>query len=399
MRSLNKAHRTAGIGRPALVATLLAVTSLAAAACGASSSGPGSSAPGVSTPGSSTDATTAVSAAYKGTYSVPPTAPTAPQAGKNLWVISCGQIAVGCSTPSNAAAEAAKAVGWKVTVYDGKLGADNAYASGVRQAIAAKADAIIIAAFDCAYAKQPLQEAKAAGIKVVSLLAYDCDDPRVGGGAPLFTASVIPNENEKTVAAYSIAQGKMKADWAMAQTNDKTVALSLNNTGVLLGQDIAKGFDDEIKSCSSCRLVSMPFTLTDIGSGALPGKVGQALLRNPSINAAMVPYDALMALGVAQAFVRSGRNDKLSTIGGEGYGVNLDLIRKNGGQDAAVYESTAWFGYAAVDSLIRLFNGDPQQPAGIGSMLVDKSHLPSTDKNGIVPPVDFKAAYLKVWGK
>jgi ribose transport system substrate-binding protein len=343
--------------------------------------------------------TDAVTADYKGTYSSPPTAPTKPPAGKNLWVISCGQIAVGCSTPSNAAAEAARAVGWKVTVYDGKLGADNAYATGVRQAVAAKADAIIIAAFDCAYAKQPLQEAKTAGIKVVSLLGYDCDDPRVGGGASLFTASVIPNENEKTVAAYSIAQGKMKADWAMAQTDGKAVALSLNNTGVLLGQDIAKGFDDEIKTCSTCQLVSLPFTLTDIGSGALPGKVGQALLRNPAINSAMVPYDALMALGVAQAFVRSGRNDKLATIGGEGYGVNLDLIKKNGGQDAAVYESTAWFGYAAVDSLIRLFNGDPQQPAGIGSQLVDKSHLPAMDKGGIVPPVDFKAAYLKAWGK
>jgi ribose transport system substrate-binding protein len=386
-------------GRRRVVATVMLVLSaLALAGCGDSSKatdGPDAASGSVNLE----TAKTAVEAAYEGTYSSPPTTPTAPPADKNLWVISCGQVAVGCSTPSDAAAEAAEAVGWDVTVYDGKLGADNAYSTGVRQAVAAKADAIIIAAFDCAYAKAPLQEAKDAGILVVSLLAYDCDDPRVGGGDPLFTGSVIPNENETTVADYSIAQGKMKADWVIAQTDGDTTALSLNNTGVLLGQDIAKGFDDEIKACASCKLVSMPFTLADIAGGALPGKVGQALLKDPDVNAAMVPYDALMALGVAQAFVRSGKNDKIATIGGEGYKPNLDLIESNGGQDAAVYESTAWFGYAAVDSLIRLFNGEPLEPAGIGSQLVDADHVPPTDEQGIIAPVDFKAAYLKAWGK
>lgn len=381
--------------RRVAAATLATAALLAAAGCGDSDAG-GTTASG---PTDLAAVQEAVDAAYVGTYGAPPETPTTPPAGKSLWVISCGQIAIGCSTPADAAAEAAEAIGWSVNVYDGKLGADNAYATGVRQAIAAKADAIVIGSIDCPLIKAPLEEAADAGVLVVSLLSYDCDDPRLGGGEPLFTGSVIPNAQETTVSAYSVAQGRMKAQWAMSRTEAKTTALSLRNTDNVLGQDIADGFDAEIEACSSCTLVSVPFTLADIAGGAVPTKVDQALLRDPSINAVMAPYDSLMALGVAQAVVRSGRNDEIASIGGEGYQDNLALIESDGGQDAAVYESTAWFGWAAVDSLVRLFNDQPLEPAGIGSQLVDRDHFPPTDADGIVPPVDFEAAYLQAWGK
>ncbi|MCW2829634.1 MAG: hypothetical protein JWP31_326 [Aeromicrobium sp.] len=387
-----RTHRTTS-------AAALAVAVLAVAGCAAQSDG--------SDPTSASSLSTtalgkvdsAVDAAYEGTYGEPPTAPSTPPTGQNVWVISCGQVVIGCSTPSDAAVEAGKAIGWDVTLYDGKLGADNAYATGVRQAVAAGADAIIISSIDCASIKQPLQEAKDAGVQVVTLLSYDCDDARLGGSEPLYSANVMPNSTERTVSDYSIAQGKMKAQWAISQTRGKTVALSLYETDNLLGADIAKGFDDEIKACGSCRLVSLKFTLADIASGALPTKVSQALLKDPEINAVMTPYDSLLVLGIAQAIVRSGRSDEIASVGGEGYLPNLELIKNDGGQDAAVYESTAWFGWAAVDSLVRLLNGDDQEPAGIGSQLVDAAHLPPLDDNGIVASVDFRSAYLKAWGQ
>jgi len=383
--------------RASAAACLITAVSLIASCGGSSTSTKSTVSSGASS--SSGAAEQAVQTAYKGTYTSPPTTAPRPPSGKSVWVVSCGQAAVGCSTPANAAADAAKAIGWNATVYDGKLGVDNAYAAGVRQAVAAKADAIIIGAIDCPLIKQPLQEAKAAHIAVVALLAYDCNDPRFGGGAPLFSGIVIPNTAQPTTAEYSIAQGKMKADWVLSQTAGKATALSLNHTDSLLGQDIAKGFDTEIKACAACKLTSLPFTFAELGTGAVPTKVSQALLKDPSINAVTTPYDSLMALGVAQAIVRSGRKDKISSVGGEGYAQNLELIKSDGGENAAVYESTAWFGWAAVDSVVRLFASAPLQPAGIGSQLVDKTHLPPTDANGIIPPVDFKSVYLKAWGK
>ncbi|KRA29845.1 hypothetical protein ASD81_19215 [Nocardioides sp. Root614] len=379
-----------------MTSAAIALTLFAAAGCAGASDGPSA---GPADDRAVQDAQVAVDAAYEGTYSTPPSTASSPPEDKNVWVISCGQAVIGCSTPSDAAVEAVEAIGWNVNLYDGKLGADNAYADGVRQAVAGDADAIIIASIDCSLIKQPLAEAREAGVEVVTLLSYDCDDPRLGGGEPLYSASVIPNADEKTVSAYSIAQGKMKAQWAIAQTEGETVALSLYETDNLLGADIAKGFEEEIKACSSCRLVSLKFTLADIASGALPNKVSQALLKDPEINAVMTPYDSLLVLGVAQAIVRSGRNDEIASIGGEGYSPNLELIKNNGGQDAAIYESTEWFGWAAVDSLVRVFNDDAQEPAGIGSQLLDGDHFPETNKAGVVPPVDFKAAYLKAWGK
>jgi hypothetical protein len=54
-----------------------------------------------------------------------------------------------------------------------------------------------------------------------------------------------------------------------------------------------------------------------------------------------------------------------------------------------------------VDDLNRLFSGQSaaQLPdTGIGLQLVDKTHnLPSS--GAYVPPVNFEADYLKVWGK
>lgn len=387
----------ARLRRPSGVAAAFALTILVAG-CGSSSGGENAS--GTSS-ADLTAANSAVQAAYKGTYGSPPSTPTTPPSGKNIWVLSCGQAAIGCSTLADSAVSASKAAGFDVTLVDGKFGADNAYSTGIRQAIAAKADGIVVGAIDCPAIKAPLQEAKAAGIKVVGQLTVDCDDPSYGSGDPLFSASIIYNDTEKTAVDYSKAQGKIKADWIIAQTKGDAVAVSMRQTDGLLGTAIADGFDDEMKAaCPSCKVIPLEYTLADQGSGALPAKMSQVLLANPKVNAVMVPYDTIATGGVAQAIVRSGRSDDISMIGGEGYPDNLGLIKNDGGQDAVLFESTEWMGWAAVDSLSRLFGDQTQEPAGIGNQLFDKDHMPKTDDDGyIVPTVDFQADYLKAWGK
>lgn len=380
-------------------AAALALMAVAASGCASSSSDTDES--GSSSSADLTGVSKAVDAAYEGTYGSPPTTSTTPPPDKNIWVISCGQAAIGCSTLADSAVEASKAAGFDATLFDGKFGADNAYSTGIRQAIAAKADGIVVGAIDCPAIKAPLQEAKAAGIQVVGQLTVDCDDPSYGSGDPLFSASIIYNDTEKSAVDYSKAQGKIKADWIIAQTKGDTVAVSMRQTDGLLGTAIADGFDAEMKaSCPGCKVIPFEYTLADQGSGALPAKMSQVLLANPDVNAVMVPYDTIATGGVAQAIVRSGRSDDISMIGGEGYPDNLALIENNGGQDAVLFESTEWMGWAAVDSLSRLFDDQPQEPAGIGNQLFDKEHMPKTDDDGyIVPSVDFKAAYLKGWGK
>lgn len=342
----------------------------------------------------------AVAAGYDGTYTAPTTTETAPPAGKSVWIISCGQATIGCASLSDGAKEGAEAAGWDATLYDGKLGVDNAYATGVRQAVAAKADAIVISSIDCPLMKAPLEQAKAAGVLVVGAMSYDCDDPRFGGEESLFTSNVIPNSEQTTVGELAHEMGRVKAQWALAQTDAKTVGLSLTHTDSVYGQDIAAGFAEVVEDCGSCRLEPLDFTFADIASGEVPTKVTQALVRNPDVNAVTTPYDSLMVLGVAQALVRSGKSDDISAIGGEAFPENLDMIKRNAGQDAANYNATDWFGWAAIDTLSRLFNDQEPEPAGIGVQLVDAEHMPELDDDGaIVPPFDFRAAYRSAWGK
>jgi ribose transport system substrate-binding protein len=126
--------------------------------------------------------------AYAGTDRDPPTSAPKPQRGKNVWIISPSQIGESASVATNAAKEAGELVGWKMTLYDAKGDPSN-FSSGIRQAIAAKADGIILHAIDCAWVKQALVEAQAANVKTLAYYALDCDDPSVKG-EPLYSGSV-----------------------------------------------------------------------------------------------------------------------------------------------------------------------------------------------------------------
>lgn len=383
-----------------VVAALILSVAACTAGCGGEGGDPTSlkAAPRPATqPAELSRVAAAVATLDDGTESMPPV--TGPKAvtGKTVWILSCGEVAAGCSIVSAAAAAAAAQLGWHATVFDGKFNQSGAYSTGVREAIAAKADAIIDVSIDCAAIAAPLAQAKAAGIKVVATGAYDCNDPRTGGGAR-FDAEPYPDSALKTTAQYATAWGKAKADWVIDHTGGKAVVLSIHQTDALFGSDIAAAFDSEMHTCLTCTVIPLDTSGTELLTGALPPKVSQALLQHPDINAMHTIFDSVPPLGVAQAVVRSGRKDSIAVIGGEGFPSNLQLIRSNAGQDAAVFTDSEWQGWAAADELNRLFAGQPPVAEGYGFRLVDRTHnLPT---NGpLRSKVDFKAAYKKVWGR
>ncbi|MGN6606513.1 MAG: sugar ABC transporter substrate-binding protein [Jatrophihabitans sp.] len=350
-----------------------------------------------STDAESTRVAAAVAALYRGTSTTPPTSGPKAVTGKKVWILSCGQIATGCSIVTAAAAAAAQQLGWSATVYDGKFNQSGAYSAGVREAIAAKADAIVDVSIDCAAIAAPLAQAKAAGIKVIATGAYDCNDPRTGGHAQ-FDGEPYPNDARKTIAAYAAAWGRAKADWVIDKTNGKAVALSIHQTDAFFGADIASAFDREMATCAACKVIKVDTSGTELLTGALPPKISQALLQHPDINAIHTIFDSVPPLGVAQAVVRSGHKSSIAVIGGEGFPANLQLIRSDAGQNAAVATDPEWQGWAAADELNRIFAGQATVAEGYGFLLVDASHnLPAS--GALASRVDFKAAYEKVWGR
>jgi len=95
---------------------------MAACSSTASSTSPsGGSAPsskshgGSSASGVPAAVTSLLQSAYKGTFKAPPASGPKAAKGKNVWVISCGQVAASCAEIAGAAMQAGKALGWKMT--------------------------------------------------------------------------------------------------------------------------------------------------------------------------------------------------------------------------------------------------------------------------------------------
>lgn len=337
-----------------------------------------------------------VERAYKGTERQPPQHATKPTPGKKVWIISPGQIGESASIATNAAKEAGELVGWDMTLFDSKLDVAN-FSLGIRQAIAARADGVILHSIDCPLVKQALSEARAAHVKVVGYYSLDCDDPSAKG-EPLFDGAVNFGSDFSDYAAVTRAWGAAKADWIITRTKGRAKVISFKEDELLVVKYIREGFEQELAKCKTCEIVkTVDFTLADLGP-KLQQKAQGALLQHPEANAVHVPYDSAVLLGISAAIMESGRSDKLEVIAGEGFPSNIQLIRDNKGQDAANAFPAKWTGYAAIDTMNSVLHGEKPQDSGIGYKLVDREHNLPPAGQGYEPAADYKAAYKHAWG-
>lgn len=376
--------------RRLMAASGLASLALLANACGASSPESGGG-------GGTTDLAVfqgKLDGLAKGTSTTPPAESPKAAAGKKLVVISLAQNLPAAATASEAAVEAARAIGWSASILDGK-GDSNSQLGAVRQAIAVKADAIVLVYIDCAPVQAGLAEAKQAGIKVAGLEASDCSDAKAG--APSLFDYVATYQGKLKFPEFVKEAAYYTQVWNVVQAKGKAKALILHETSAVTDKYVYDGDMKAYHECGSCSdPVVVDHTFADLGP-ALQQKVQQALLQNPGITGVAVSSDGILTSGVLAAVKTSGQ--KFPVMGMECAEPNLDLVRKKQGQDACVGFSIPWEAWSAVDGLNRVFAGqDPYTvDQGNGLTLVDRSHNLTTS-GPFEPPIDFRAAYKKAWG-
>ncbi|MBO1901762.1 substrate-binding domain-containing protein [Leucobacter weissii] len=330
-----------------------------------------------------------------GDYGAPPTSAPPIAEDKSIWIVSCGQNAIGCAIGAESAKEAAESLGWTAQVCDGQLNAGGAFADCVRQGIAAGVDGIVTEAIDCSVIQDPLREAEAADIVTVNFWGFDCDQGVNPAGDPLFSASVQPSEEYASNEDYQFAVGQARAEWIIAASGGEAEIIELEFKGTNIGGVLSAGFHDAIESCGSCTVHTVDVTHQTFGDARQI--VESALLQHPAAEWVAIPLESLVLLGAAQAVASSPRSSDISLIGGEGFPPNLDLIREDQGQSASVGQPIGWYGYGAIDTINRVFNGESAVPQGMSFQIVDAEHnLP--DEGGYVPPVDYESAYREAWG-
>jgi ribose transport system substrate-binding protein len=343
------------------------------------------------------NATSAVQQEYKGTSRNVDSTSRAAAKGKTIAVISAGQAASSSAVPSNGAVEAAQAAGWHVTLYDAKLNPSN-YAPLVRQAVAAHVNGIILVAIDCDTVRAPLQEARAAGIVVTGVYAFDCNDPHAGGSKQsLFSA--VTNFGAKAqgnIDAFTESYGADQANYIISKSHNAAKIIAVQDPEFTVLYWTYKGFADAINASGGSKIVNtVQITQSDLVSGQCVNKIQSAVLAHPDATWIKSPYTYATTLCVVPALKNNSNPPKV--MGGEGFHDEIDLIRQSKVTATNAISST-WSGWAAVDTMNSVFLHQKPVDSGIGWTIVDASHNMPAPGVDYTPPINFKAEYKKAWG-
>jgi ribose transport system substrate-binding protein len=380
-----KMHGT-GRGVAIVAATALAT---ALAACGGAGQGSGG--------GKADDADTAryekvLQDWYDGTFKEPEAPAVKAPRGKDIWLVSAGLGVEYSVRVADAAKQAAKDLGWTVHVYDAKFD-PNQMLTGVQQAVVSGADAIVVSTIDCAIVTNAAKQAATAGIPIVGLESTDCD--------PGLYAHVVNYSGKAPFEDWLVTYGQAQAAWVIAKTKGEAKVVLNTGTDTTSTKKTTEGIRAEFEKCPTCEVLDdAQFVTADFGP-KLQEKVQQAMTKNPTANAFIPSYDAVMTQsGGAQALKATGRLEQLAVAGGEGGVAGIEQIRSGQGMEMCAGQSGEWEAYSAFDALVRIFlDRDPAEAdTGNGIQVCDKDHnLPEKGK-AYTPPVDFVKAYQKLWG-
>ena len=386
-------------------AILVLVASLALSACGDSSdsssttdtsaSSESGSEDGSSGGGASLEAAeTQVEEAYGARYTEPPSKSVPAAKEKDVWMISPGNASPNSAAFYFAAKEAAAKIGWKLTLFDGKLDPSKP-PEGIRQAVASGADGIIVIAIDCAPAKSAYEVAKEADVKVVPLVAFDCSESEPGGDT-LFSAPISLGDRYQSWTEAYESWGSDLAAWAITDANGEANTINTTNDQYKIITDTEDGFASRMAECEECENTEMPWVVEEAGA-KLAAKVQAEILRNPEATALNNSINP--GLGIAQGIVQSGKAAEIAGVGGYGLPEDIVMVQEgNKGLKAVAAWPLKWWSWAAVDTLNSIFAGEEPEDSGLGWQMIDADHnLPKGEE--FVPTVDFEADYAKRWGK
>jgi ribose transport system substrate-binding protein len=309
-----------------------------------------------------------------------------PQAGKTIVFVSNDESNDANHAWGLAIVEAAKKIGWKASVIDGKA-TPTGWISAFNQAIALKVDGIITSA-DAKSLQDSFKEAASRGIPIVGIHAAALPGPDAKLG--LFTNI---QEDPREI-------GKAQADWVIADSNGKANVVVTSHNEFAIAETKSRAVEARLKQCPGCKVVEYANS-----------PIAEVAQRQPQLVLSWVQRygTPLYVTAVADYTVdfqvpaqRSAGVDpkQVNLIGADGQRSAYDRIRNGQYQTVTVSEPVEEQAYQAIDEMNRALNKAPPSSFVQAPYLVTPENVNAEggDKNQFNPTNGYKEHYLKIWG-
>ena len=305
-------------------------------------------------------------------------------AGASLWHIAPSLATGYAVTVAEGVQEAGAAAGFEVNVFDAQ-GQPNVMVEGVSQAVANGADAIVIHAISPEAVADPLAQAAAAGIPVLSVLNA-LDPAALPEG---ITATLDPDVDglAEQQAAYALVDGGCEVNAVVFYAS---VFPILNQMNTAIQASLTE-------LCPECTVSEQNLDLRTM-SQELPAQTQQVLRADESITHAIATFDSA-ALFIVQGIDELG--SEVSVIGANGNDANLDIIRAGGAQIAdAAYPPGRYAGWQIVDQVGRLLAGEDAAQREFPVQMIDADNVGADNSIESVFPglAGFEDEYRQAWG-
>lgn len=282
---------------------------------------------------------------------------------------------------------AAGEIGWKTTLIDGR-GSPQGYVDAMEQAVNSGVDGIVLVAMPVPLLANEIKKARDQGIAVTAILpALPAEDSKPAEFG--LTDYVSTNHNH---------DGYLMGQWVVQDAPEGAKAIALESPEFpdlqRESEEFQRALADAGPDYEVVDTLESPVTDSEGSQGA--ERLAAELRANPDVKYAFV----LFTNTFLQAQKLSGRTDVIGLSADvDGWipalqeGAGLVLV----GTDANV------FGWYAVDSLIREFNGEPAIGAegggyAVSSQLVDASNAASIKGDSIEVGYDYPEEWRRLWG-
>jgi ABC-type sugar transport system substrate-binding protein len=242
--------------------------------------------------------------------------------------------------------------------------------------------------------KQPLDEAKKAGIKIISSSGLDCDPP-------VFEIENHANGTETWEEALE-QLGGIEGEAVAAKLNPEGGGQVIidENPFTEAGMAINRGAREALKKyCPGCEVIALVLNAPDFVPPKAQEKTQALLTKYPEAKAFIALTDDVILGGAGPAIQASGKSDgDFFVASGSASPQGIQLMREGSPQiDFNVGVSAVARGLELFDGTASLFDGTEPVQSGNAWQAFDKERgMPKGDE--YEAPVDFRAAYEKRWG-